>query len=179
MTARRSILAALAAALLAGLGACGGDSGSKSQPEANAKKGTVPIATFIRRADALCTAGRNDARKVLRPLVKRLQADGSLSQDDVMKVNEIGADAARPLQRRLDALQRPSTKFVEVDAYLKANDDTLEAADKAVAAYRRGDAAATTRALSRNRSGGAVITRTARAVGFKSCGNEFSLSGGN
>ncbi len=170
-------LAILACAVVAGLGGpagCGDD--DAADPKAPPRGDTRSHAQYVARADRLCAATRRRARTRLLPLVRRLAQDG-LSIGDAMRVNREGADAVRPTLRRVEALPRPTARREEIEAYLAAVRTTLEALDDAVAAHERGDAAGRTRALARNRSGGAKILPAAKRAGFKQCGSEFGSNG--
>ena len=170
----RSLLLVLLAVSLAGCGS-DGDSGDPPATEATSAP-SVSLAEFIADADRICAEGRRKSLRRLRPLQERLERDGRVTVEDVMKLNAAGAAAVAPMLRELEALPRPAEKAQEVEAYLEANRQTLAASQASVAAYERGNREAVNDALRRNRQLAFAAANAAGAVGFKQCGKEFQAS---
>jgi len=149
--------------------ACGG--GERSEPD-RAEKG-ISLAEYVERADRLCLAGRERVREELAPLQEEAAEDGRFTRAEAVQLNKEGARLARPLLEDLESVPKPDAKRSAVEDYLKANRDTIEALDRAVESFERGDVEEANAELRRNRQLAFEITRAAGAVGFKECGSEF------
>ncbi len=149
--------------------ACGGGDGGGPD---RAEQG-VSLAEYVKRADRLCLAGRNRVRAELAPLQEAAAEDGRFTRAEAMQLNSEGAKLARPLLEEQEAIPKPDDKRSDVEDYLKANRDTIEALDRAVESFERGDVDEANAELQRNRQLAFEITRAAGAVGFKQCGSEF------
>jgi hypothetical protein len=159
---RRTLIAVLGSATLAGAG-CGGDDASTSpggSGEATAK------AAYIARADGICreiartTQKYEDQIAALAPGSRPGAASGILDR---------GLAETRRGLARLRALPAPREDRVTLDAYYTSFERSLGAYAKLVDAARDNDRPEATRLASQTNTLAAEQRQLAKRYGFKSC----------
>jgi hypothetical protein len=165
----------LAIAIALAATGCGGGGKTPDPTPTPALTGKpIPLERYIARADRICDRGRKRVLARLRPLQAQFNADGTVTPDEAMILNDAGGQFARPVIEEIAALPPPDSHREDAEAYTRAMHDTLAALKEAVQRYRDGDRDAAQDALRRNRALAGDIVSAAQAVGFKQCGTEFS-----
>jgi hypothetical protein len=153
---------------------CGGGDGPDPTPTPTLTGRTIPLERYIARADRICARGGRKVRERLRPLQAQISADGAVTPDEAMVLNDTGGKLARFVLDDLAALPPPDRRREAAEAYTRALRDTLDTLAEAVDDYNAGDRDAAQDALRRNRALAGEIVDAAEAIGFKQCGTELS-----
>jgi hypothetical protein len=159
---------------LAAAGCGGGGDKPDPTPTPDLSGRTIPLERYIARADRICARGGRKVRERLRPLQAQISADGTVTPDEAMILNDTGGKLARFVLDDIAALPPPDRHREAAEAYTRALRDTLDTLAEAVGRYNPGDRDAAQDALRRNRALAGDIVDAAKAVGFKRCGTELS-----
>jgi hypothetical protein len=168
------VAVALLVMTLAATGCFGSGDAPEPTPTQALTGKTIPLERYIIRADRICVRGGRKVRERLRPLQAQVSADGDVTPDEAMILNDTGGKLARFVVDDIAALPPPDRHREAAEAYTRALRDTLDTLAEAVDRYNVGDRDAAQDALRRNRALAGDVVSAAKSVGFKQCGTEFS-----
>lgn len=152
--------------LAAGCGGGGDGDGAASEPHGLADK-TLPVDTYVRRADDIC---RDTVDEVL---ALRRRATGSPTADQAADLLEEQLRIVRRMRARLEALGAPEGKRAVAEEFIADIVDAEPHLEKTIAALRAGDKEEANAAARRYRDASLESARQVQESGldFEVCGS--------
>jgi hypothetical protein len=111
--------------VLAAAGGCGED--------------TIPLADYVKRANAICRDNNTRGRAELERVRNRLEADGELDVEELPELNRKALESLRPGLDRLAELPPPDEQQDVAEAYERASREANDAFADVIQAQEDGD----------------------------------------
>ncbi len=164
----RSLLAAIAAALMVVLGACGGDD-EPVRPAAPAAPERLTRAAFERQANAIC----RDTDRATRRASERLARDPTLRRLNRTEATLVAFERLNPVTRRgfrrLERLRPPADVEPDFRRFVAGVNEAYGLFDDFARAVRRQDRAALSELTTRFAEIGGPTRRIAQRYGLTDC----------
>jgi hypothetical protein len=130
---------------------------------------TIPLADYVKRANAICRDNNTRGRAELDKVRKRLEADGELDSEEVPELNRKALEILRPGLDRLAELPAPDQKQDVAEAYERASREANAAFADIVKAQEDGAIEPFRDAKARNEKHTKEVRDAANELGLDDC----------